>query len=136
MNKSKNGRGDTGGSSNLDDNTEWQSSTGPVLALLLARLFATPLMGLKGDKVGSLLRSFPFQQNPRSLPTCKVSRSQASQVWGKRPVEVPHFQLVGCVPWGWVGSPWDLLPSCPLTLTYPNSGSLGVGTEGEQNLPP
>ena len=34
----------TGGSPSLDNSAEWQTSVGPVLAALLARLLMTPLM--------------------------------------------------------------------------------------------
>ena len=36
--------GGTGGSPSLDNSAEWQTSVGPVLAALLARLLMTPLM--------------------------------------------------------------------------------------------
>ena len=38
------GWGGTGGSPSLDNSAEWQTSVGPVLATLLARLLMTPLM--------------------------------------------------------------------------------------------
>ena len=36
--------GGTGGSPNLDNSAEWQTSVGPVLAALLPRLLMSPLM--------------------------------------------------------------------------------------------
>ena len=38
------GWGGTGGSPSLDNSAEWQTSVGPVLATLLARLLMIPLM--------------------------------------------------------------------------------------------
>lgn len=63
-------------------------------------------------------------------------RSQGSQVWGKRPGEVPLFQLLGWVPGGQGRTGPGTCCPLALALAYPASGSLRVGIEEEENLPP
>lgn len=61
----------------MANNTEWQSSMGPVLVALLARLLATPSVALKGDKLGPPFHRFPCKTSREA----KAARSKVRDQW-------------------------------------------------------
>lgn len=60
----------------MASNTEWQSSMGPVLVALLAKLLATPSVALKCDKPGPSFHRFPYKASRGTKAARSVVRGQ------------------------------------------------------------
>lgn len=115
--------GSTGGSPRLTNNTEWQSSMGPVLVVLLARLLATPSVALKGDKPGPLFHRFPYKANREA----KAARSGVRDQW---------MCYISCLLAGHLEAVGGEALGLAARLPWPCFWLTGVGIEREQNLPP